>query len=84
MGYTPGFEGPHPSELPVYDPDADEPADRCAHNGLSDHWRGDDKTPPGYVWSCLERCGRVGSQTFYPDDPDGSNVLGWGRASQIQ
>lgn len=77
MGYTPGYEGPHPSQLPVYDESADYPPDRCRHNGLSDRWRGDETTPPGYVWSCLQQCGAPGSQTYYPDDEAGHNLMGF-------
>jgi hypothetical protein len=75
MGYTPGFEGPHPSQLPVYDENSNLP-DSCGHSGLSDRWRGDDTTPPGYVWSCLQKCGGPSSQIFYPDDEDGHNIMG--------
>jgi hypothetical protein len=67
MGYTPGFEGPHPSELPI----ATEDDKSCGHSGLWDNWRGDDVTPPGHVWSCSRRCGR---QVFYPDAPEEQEV----------
>jgi hypothetical protein len=68
MGYSPGFEGPHPSELPN---GWDDERETCGHNGLMDGWRGDDAAPPGYVWSCLQKCGR---QVFYPDLPDGTSM----------
>jgi len=70
MSYTPGFEGPHPSQLPVYDPAIDEPVDRCTHNGCEDRWHGDEMCGPGRVWSCMHRCGASGSQVFYPDEVD--------------
>lgn len=63
MSYTPGFEGPHPSQLPIATDD-DEP---CGHSGLMDRWHGDDTTGPGHVWSCLRQCG---VQVFYPDGPE--------------
>lgn len=77
MGYTPGYEGPHPSQLPVYNPDEPDAPNRCQHSGYRDRWQGDDTTPPGYVWSCGQKCGAPRSQTYYPDDEDGHNVMGW-------
>lgn len=68
MGYTPGFEGPHPSQLPAADWGIDEGPDPCGHNGCLDSWRGDDTTGPGYVWSCMLKCGAPGSQVYYPDE----------------
>lgn len=77
MGYTPGYEGPHPSQLPVYNPDEPDAPNRCQHKGFSDRWHGDDTAAPGYVWSCGQECGAPGSQTYYPDDEDGHNIMGW-------
>lgn len=66
MGYTPGFEGPHPSELPVVHPDRQ--SESCGHIGYLDAWHGDNTTGPGRVWSCGQACGKEGSQMFYPDE----------------
>lgn len=70
MSYTPGFEGPHPSQLPVVSDDNDG----CGHSGLMDRWHGDDTTGPGHVWSCLQQCG---VQVFYPDEPGDTDVPGF-------
>lgn len=68
MGYVADVDGPHPSTLPVWkwwDEDTWDNGVGCGHNGLMDGWRGDETSPPGRVWSCLQGCGR----TYYPDGP---------------
>jgi hypothetical protein len=62
MGYSVGFEGPHPSRLPLADPGIQNKT--CGHTGYLDVWHGDEITGPGHVWSCGIRCGQPGSQIF--------------------
>lgn len=64
MGYTPGFEGPHPSKLPSPDPALQL---SCDHTGYLDRWHGDDVTPPGYVFTCGQQCGHPYAQKFESD-----------------
>jgi hypothetical protein len=75
VGYTPGYEGPHPSELPVYLPAAQAPS--CGHTGYLDRWRGDETTGPGWVFSCGRLCGKPGSQTFQPDEQETDGDADW-------